>query len=306
MFVQIKCSFCSQPFDFDSSSGILLADCPHCGKQNTVAAPTREAKNLTIQRDAPTLAGAMQCPSCKAKVSKGDILCVNCGYNFATRQKAAGAPRKNLVMLLGVGLGVLVAGAAYLFWPEAEVPPPIVVPAAEPAAVTPAPVAPAAAEAVASAAAPAPAPVAAPAPVVSNMPVATNVPAAAESAPPPGPTPEEIAAQKAAEEQAAFEEKKFQAEQNLRLQLDTREPLYTQNELVELRRKNGVVNKGTFSGLSGTGTNRVVLIADPSGEIGVPLTDLDPASRRRVDPEFREAFIQHVMSTRTPAAPAAE
>lgn len=297
MFVQIKCSFCSQPFDFDSSSGILLADCPHCGKQNTVAAPTGEAKNLTVQRDAPTLAGAMQCPSCKAKVSKGDILCVNCGYNFATRQKAAGAPRKNLAVLLGIGLGVLVAGAAYLFWPEADAPPPGVVPAAEPVPMTPAP-------AVSEIAAPPETPAAAPAPVVPNAPAGTNTPAAAEPAPPPGPTPEEIAAQKAAEERAAFAEKKFQAEQDLRLQLDTREPLYAQNELVELRRKNGVVNKGTFSGLSGTGTNRVALIATASGEIGIPLAVLDPASRCRVDPEFREAFIQHLMSTRAPDAPA--
>ena len=299
MFVQIKCSFCNQPFDFDSSSGILLADCPHCGKQNTVAAPTGEAKNLTLQRDAPNLSGAKACPACKAQVARDAVLCVNCGYNFDTRQKAGGAPRKNLAVLLGIGLGVLVASAAYLFWPEAEVPPPVVVPAAEPAAVEPAPAAPVAAPAAAPAA---PDVAVTPVPAATNAPVETNAPAAGEAAPPPGPTPEEIAAQKAAEERAAFEEKKFLAEQNLRLQLDTREPLFTQNELVELRRKNGVVNKGTFTGLSGTGTNRVILIAGPSGEIGVPLADLDPASRRRVDPEFREAFIQHLMSTRTPAA----
>lgn len=302
MFVPIKCSFCGQSFDFDSSSGILLADCPHCGKQNTVAAPAREAKNLTVQRDAPTLAGAVQCPACKAQVSRGDILCIHCGYNFATRQKVGGtgwlAANQSLAVLLAGGLVVLAAGAAYLLWPEADAPPPDVLPA------------------VASATAPAPEPVA-PAPVVTDTnltPAATNpaaTPAApAASEPAPGPTPEELAAQQAEAERAAreaeraaFEEKKFQAEQNLRLQLDLREPLYVQNERVELRRKSGRLHEGTLTGLSGTGTNRVVLVAGPAGEIGVPLAELDPASRRRVDPEYREAFIRHVMSTRSPAEP---
>lgn len=301
MFVPIKCSFCGQSFDFDSSSGILLADCPHCGKQNTVAVPASEAKNLTVQHDAPTLAGAVQCPACKAQVSRGDILCIHCGYNFATRQKVGGASwlaaNQSLAVLLGVGLVVLAAGAAYLLWPETDAPPPDVFSAAE-SATAPAlePVAPAPADTP-------------PAPAATNFTAASNAPAAAA----PEPTPEELAAQQAEAERAAreaeraaFEEKKFQAEQNLRLQLDLREPLYVQNERVELRRKSGRLHEGTLNGLSGTGTNRVVLVAGPAGEIGVPLAELDPASHRRVDPEYREAFIRHVMSTCTPAAPAAE
>ena len=118
--------------------------------------------------------------------------------------------------------------------------------------------------------------------------------------PPPAPTAEELAAQKAVEEEAAFRAKKAQAEQNLRLQLASREPPYQLNDAVELRRKNGVVVRGTFSGYGGTGPDRVILLATPTGEIGIPLNQLDPPSRRRVDPEFREAFIQHVLSTRTP------
>ena len=81
------------------------------------------------------------------------------------------------------------------------------------------------------------------------------------------------------------------------------EPLYQPNEAVELRRKNGIIDKGVFTGFSGSGTGRVALVATPTGEIGVPLAALDNPSRRRLDPEYREAFIQHLLSTKLPEAP---
>ena len=307
MFVQIKCSFCDQAFDFDSSSGILLADCPHCGKQNTVAAPSDAAKDMTIQRDAPNLSGAKVCPACQTPAARNAVICIHCGYNFTSGKKVGGeswfAANKNLVFLLGSGLIALALGLGYLLWPETEAPPPPFVPSAE----TPA-------------AQPAKSPVEKPAPATPSEAgaAATNV------LPSPQLTKEELAAQKAeakrveleaqaeaervaleaqAEaERAAFEEKKFEAEQNLRLQLDTREPLYNINEVVELRRKNGIFDKGTLTGFAGTGTNRVALVATATGEVGVPLIALDIPSRRRLDPEFREAFIQHMMST-LPATP---
>ena len=300
MFVQIKCSFCDQPFDFDSSSGGLLADCPHCGKQNTVAAGSGAAKDLSVQRDAPNLSGGRPCPSCKTQIARDAVLCIHCGYNLVTRQKVGAgswfAANQKLVFLGGGALVVMALAAAFLFWPEPALPPPPLVDPAPPVAVQPAPP-----------------------PVASATPVAaaaeTNTPAPPVAPPPPpGPTPEELAAQQAEAQRAAlaaqaeaerlaFEAKKAQAEKNLRLQLATREPLYAQNEPVELRRKNGVVDKGTLSGFAGTGTNRVALVATGTGEVGVPLVSLDLPSRRRLDPEFREAFIQHLLNTKLPAAP---
>lgn len=307
MFVQVKCSFCDQPFDFDSSSGILMADCPHCGKQNTVAAPSDAAKNLTVQHDAPNLSGSKDCPACQASVARSAVICIQCGYNFTTRQKAGGeswlSANKNLVALLGGGALVLALGLGYLLWPAAEPPPPPFIPEADaPAAAKPAPAAPVPAAAATNAAA-----------------TATNEP--------PKPTKAELAAQKAEAERAekaakaeaerlvleaqaeaeraAFEARKFEAEQNLRLQLDTQAPLYQTNENVELRRKTGIFDKGTLTSFSGTGTGRVALVATPAGEIGIPLVALDTPSRLRLDPEFREAYIQHRMST-LPATPPAE
>ena len=292
MFVSIKCSFCEQPFDFDSSSGILLADCPHCGKQNTVAAPSGASKDMTIQHDAPSLAGGRPCPSCKTTIERNAVLCIHCGYNLATGKKVSGswlAVNQKLLTLIGVGLVVVALAAAYALWPEAAAPPP--------------PAAPATASAPAAPEAPA------------AVPAATNVPAEpAPPPPPPAPTPEELAAQQAEAERAAiaaqqaqaaaeraeFDAKKARAEQTFRQQLDAREPLYQINETVELRRKNGIIDKGTLTSFAGTGTGRVALVATARGEVGVPLNLLDNASRRRVDPEYREAFVRHVLNTKLP------
>ena len=310
MFVQTQCKFCQQPFEYDNSGEGPAVDCPHCGKSNEVAPPaSRAAKEMTVQHDAPTLAGGKTCPSCKTQVERPAVLCIHCGYNFTTKKKAGGdnwfAANRKLAFLAVGGIAGLAAAAAFLFWPEPELPPPALVSTAnEPAAVPPAPPAPAE-----------PAVLAPPEPSSATPTASAETSAPAESAeppPPPTPTPEELAAQKAETERlareaelAAFEAKKFDAEQNLRIQLDLREPLYQQNELVELRRKNGILDKGTLTGFAGTGTGRVALVATATGEVGVPLVALDTDSRRRLDPEYREAFIQHLMNTKIPAAPAA-
>ncbi len=253
---------------------------------------------MEIQHDAPDLSGAKPCPACKATVARDAVICIHCGYNFATQKKPGGnswfAANPKLVGLAGGGLALLIAAAAYLLWPESAPPPPPFVPSpaaekpARPPKETPPPQT-AAAE--------------------------TNAPEQPATPPsPPKPTPEELAAQQAEEERLAreaeearlqaereaFEARKAQAGQTLRQKLDLQEPLFQMNDPVELRRKNGLVDKGTFMGFAGSGTNRVALVATATGQIGVPLAVLDPASRRRMDPEYREAFIQHVLNTKLP------
>ena len=286
MFVTVKCSACSQSFDYDNSLGLAQAECPHCGRPQAIV-PAEAPQKLTVQHNAPNLSGAQACPACKAQIARDAVLCIHCGYNLKTRRKAEGSgANKGLFVLLGAGLVAVALGAAYLLWPVSEPPPPPVTMATD--------------QPAAAAAAPAPA---TPVPVpVTNEPAPVAAPAEPVAPPPPpAPTAEELAAQKAAADKAAFEAKKIQAEQTLRLQLASREPLYKVNEPVELRRKNGVVDKGTLTSFSGTGTDRVVLVATPTGEIGIPLVQLDGPSRRRVDPEYREAFIQHVLGTQVPA-----
>ncbi len=292
MPVPVQCAFCNQQFDFDPSGGGLLADCPHCGKSNTVAVHSDAAPGMTVQHGAPNLSGAKPCPSCKTQVGRDAVICIHCGYHFSTGRKVGAESwfARNRFAASGLLAGAIFSAGllAFVFWPDPPPPPP---PPTRPAPPPP------------------PAPALAP----------SNTPApAAKPLPPPTPSPEEIAAQKAESERLAreaeaarlqaerdaFIAKKAQAEQKLRQQLDAREPLFKVNEPVELRHKNGVIDKGTFSSLSGAGTNRVALVATPTGEIGVPLSALDNPTRRRIDPDYREAFIQHLMSTRGPQPPA--
>ena len=293
MFVKVHCMFCKQPFDFDSSSGLPQIDCPHCGKQNVVETPSAAPKNLALQHNAPNLSGAKPCPSCRQQVARDATLCVHCGYNFATGKKAGEkgwlASNLGFVLLLAVVAIVAALGGIYLLHPdEAPLPPPAEESVPAPAAAAPAP------------SIPVPAPAEAPASPGSP---AESAPAPEAPPPPPPPSPEELAARQAEAERAAFEAKKAAAERNLRLQLASREPLYKVNDPLELRRKNGVLDKGTLTGFAGSGTGRVALVATPLGEIGVPLNLLDNPSRRRVDPEYREAFIQHLLSTKLPDLP---
>ena len=292
MFVQIKCPHCGQLFDYDSSSGEPQADCPHCGTSSPVEPLDSKPPPLTVQHDAPTLAGVKTCPHCKAQIERDAVLCIHCGTNLATGQKAGGpnwlAAHKAIVIATAAGIVVAAFLIAFLFRPEPPAPPVILPAQTEIPAVKPPP--PPARPAKPADPAPAETPAEAPAP---------PEPAPAPE-PPPEPTPEELAAQQAEAERIAFAERKFAAEQEFRFQLDTREPLYLTNELVELRRRNGILNKGSLAGFDGTGTNRAALLNTPDGEVRVPLVSLDPPTRRRLDPEYREAFIQHVMSTRLP------
>ena len=136
------------------------------------------------------------------------------------------------------------------------------------------------------------APIAAPDSAGPTSPSPTLVETPVQPVPPPGPVPEYAETQQAETERMAQV-----AEQALRRQLDESEPLYKINETVELRRTNGFIDKGTLTSFSGTGTGRVALVATPTHEIGVPLESLDSASRRRLDPDFREAYIAHRLIT---------
>ncbi|NLB65894.1 MAG: hypothetical protein GX803_05440 [Lentisphaerae bacterium] len=296
MFAPIQCAFCQETFDYDTTSGEPTALCPFCGKETPTQAleapaesppPAEDAPRakLTLQRDAPTLAGSIPCPHCQAPIERDAVLCIHCGTNLATGKKIGGgnwfADHKGIV--IGGGIAVLVLGAllAYVFWPEPDhIPPPLteVAPPAE---------------------APKPKPADE---VVAEAPAPEEAPAEAA---PPAPTPEELAAQEAEAQRAAYAQKIFEAEQELRFQLDTREPMFLPREQIELRLRNGIVKKGVFVGVSGAGTNRVAIIDTDDGISRIQLPTLDGPSRRRLDPAYREAFIQHRLKTRLPPPGAA-
>ncbi len=240
---------------------------------------------MEIQRNAPTLAGVKACPSCKAQIEKDAVLCIHCGYNLATGEKVGGSSFANnkKIVWLGAGAGLLVVAAlaaSMLLRSEPPPPPPFVPDVQAPAATPP------------------------PAAAVEGEPEVLEVAAEPEPADEPEeparPTPEELAAAEAEAQRIEFQARKVQAQATLRQQMEEREPMFTVGETIEVRRRNGLVHTGELQGYAGSGTNRVAVITTSTGEIGVPLLALDPPSRRRLDAEFREAFMDNLIRTRFP------
>ena len=281
MIVQIKCAFCDCPFDFDSARESLLVDCPHCKKQNTIHVSSSPPKDMRIQRDAPNLSGSKICPSCKSTIGRDAVLCIRCGHDFKTGKKIVKpswfSQHKMAVIASSAGAIGIVLALAFVLWPKT--PPPPIAPITPPLAAQPLPPA-------------ATVPPSPPSPVAS--------PIIPPPKPEPTPTPAQQTAKQAETDRSIFEAKKRQAEQQLRQQLDKGKPLHKVGSIVELRRKNGVIDKGTFQGFAGTGTNRVAVLASPTQKSGVPLVSLDPDSRIRLDLEYREAFIRHLLNNPKP------
>jgi hypothetical protein len=128
MAAQTKCLFCDHPFEFDNSTGSLLATCPHCGKQNTGVASAGMTQRLHILRDAPSLVAGKPCPKCKGPMAIDDSVCIHCGYNLATHQRVKGSRRssgRKAWLLLGGSVLLLIAAAAIRARPPAppEAPP---------------------------------------------------------------------------------------------------------------------------------------------------------------------------------------
>lgn len=262
MSVQVKCAFCNRLFDFDESGGTLLAACPNCGRQNTVARPSGTVPHLHVRRDAPTLAGGKPCPRCQAMLAPDAVACHHCGFVFAGRHWARGLPLLRAAWLL-IGLaGLLVVGTiAFNRW---RLP-------AKTAAVPPAPPA---------QTAPAETPA-----VPAAIPSADDhpVPPVVET---PSPPPDD--------DHARLEAQKALAEKAFRSRLDETMPLYQNQDQVELRLKTGRIIHGTLV-LAGRGTNRVAVLETDEGKSIIGYADMDRDSRLRLDIKYREQYTRRML-----------
>ena len=235
-------------------------------------------EGLKVVRNAPNLSGAKSCPACRGTVAKDAVLCVLCGYNFATGKRAARAKAKTsylelvvlLVLLAGIGAGIwglLDRKARAKARAEAEA-------VAEAQAAADAAAARQAAEAKAA-----------------------EEKAAAEAA--AKAAEEERIRAEAAAERELFERKRAEAREEIRRKFEAAEPMWGEGETVELRRRNGVVSRGRLVRIVRRDEGRVAVLEESGGErTDVPLEALDGPSRRRIDAEFREEWLEGYMERR--------
>ena len=282
----------------------------------TLAPPDRP--DLHVIHDAPDLHGAGKpCPKCGAKAPADAILCVQCGYNFKTGKKVGGGlpPETKRLIILGAVAGVILVGALvwFLLPKEEEFVPPVPTRseeqiAADREAARLAREEKLAAEKAAKEKEEADKKAAAEAEkarLEAEKEAALQAQAEAEAA--AARAAEEAAAAEAEAQRQAFEAKKAQALETFRARLDQTEPMIQPGETVELRTRNGLVQKGVFKRYGRRdGIRFAVLETELNGTLEIPIQDMDPATRRRCDAEFRATYIQRFIDAKASQIQAAQ
>ncbi len=91
--LKFSCPNCQQHIEADEGyAGVQIA-CPACKALMIVpgsptppsAQPTPPAPSLASAPPPPTTSGG--CPSCGAPLARGAVLCIQCGYNLATKKR---------------------------------------------------------------------------------------------------------------------------------------------------------------------------------------------------------------------------
>ncbi len=270
--------------------------------------------DLHVIHDAPDLHGAGKpCPKCGAKAPADAVLCVQCGYNFKTGKNVSGGlpPEIKRLIALGAVAGVILVGALvwFLLPKDEEFVPPTNIPSEEQIAADRAAreqklaeekAAKEKAEADKKAAEEAEK-----ARLEAEKEAALQAQAEAEAA--AARAAEEAAAAEAEAQRQAFEAKKAQALETFRARLDATEPMIQPGETVELRTRNGLVQKGVFKRYGRRdGVRFAVLETELNGTLEIPIQDMDPATRRRCDAEFRAAYIQRFIDAKAAQIQAAQ
>ena len=267
--------------------------------------------DLHVIHDAPDLHGAGKpCPKCGAKAPADAVLCVRCGYNFKTGKNVSGGlpPETKRLIALGAVAGVILVGGLvwFLLPKEEEFVPPANIPSEEQiAADRAAREQKLAEEKAAKEKAEADKKAAEEAKIAAEKEAALQAQAEAEAA--AARAAEEAAAAEAEAQRQAFEAKKAQALETFRARLDATEPMIQPGETVELRTRNGLVQKGVFKRYGRRdGVRFAVLETELNGTLEIPIQDMDPATRRRCDAEFRAAYIQRFIDAKASQIQAAQ
>ena len=93
--IKFACPYCEQHIQAEPGYAGYQINCPAC--QGSLVVPgtavSRPPPPTPVPAPPPAPAATAGCPSCGTPLPRGAVLCTNCGYNLATRQRTvAGRP----------------------------------------------------------------------------------------------------------------------------------------------------------------------------------------------------------------------
>lgn len=233
---------------------------------------------LHLKHDDEEEASTEPCPNCGSPMATGTVICLQCGFDRRSGKAPGdgGGKRPSPVIIAGLVLLIVAALAVVFlrsFGTEAA-------PIAPPVAPEPAPQAPPAQDA------PQPEP-AAPAVVEPAAPVATEIAVETPAAPVVEAEPvvpaidwEAIAASHL---------------QRLTTELDRRAPVYELGEAVELRMTNGLIHRGVYQRFA---EGEILLQVTTNESRTFDVETLDRGTRVRVEPEYRQKYLEYLVRQR--------
>ncbi len=284
--INITCQQCGHLFTATDSRNSLHVPCPSCGSNTPVPGAGDNIREesippkLRVRRDRPVGSMPMkQCPKCGKDAVEDAVLCVQCGYNWATGKSMHTNKHSPILsaikMLFMVVLALIVAGVSlYSIWivffdDETERPyaameqePPVSIEEKAYEALT-----------------------------VEEKGETVDRPVSLREPAEDGETPQEEVKEEVVEEPEAavdVNRKKEELRQSLTASLDERFPLYSRGDQVVLEQRNGLVHRGRLVGVS----DGDALLIDGEFRIRAALDDLTVNSRLQVDEGFRDQMIE--------------
>jgi hypothetical protein len=93
MAISIQCSGCRRQYNVDEKLAGKMVKCKGCGAAIAVPAPAGDLPPIPDLSgfDAPAAAAGRKCPSCGAALPEGGKICIACGLNLSSGQRAAAA-----------------------------------------------------------------------------------------------------------------------------------------------------------------------------------------------------------------------
>lgn len=240
------------------------------------------SSKLKLKKEDP-VEETLTCPSCGAPMPVGAVLCVQCGYDTRTKRRAGDEAGKKKNPLLVGALGVVILGAIVI----------VVLRTLSSSSPTPAPVAPVPTVAADTTTATV---VETDTEAAQTETTETNETATVitEDTGVSATNTEEVVEE---EQEPAVDWAALEAEQIERATaaLDNRAPMHQIGEVVELRMTNGIVQRGEFVSVNGT----ILTLAVATDDVRqVSVESLDRDSRIRMEPEYRERYIEYFVRQR--------